>query len=284
MKAAAFLETKAREYYKGIPIMADTGLHDQIAEVIQSVLPKGARILDSGAGAGALSQRLQDLGYAVYSVDKNHACFKADTCFEQIDLDDADQLSAFMMAHAESFELVLAVEVIEHVENPWKYIRDLKSLVRPGGYILLSTPNVASWYSRVLFFFTGRLHQFGDGDRHYGHINPIFEDELRLIAQRTDLQIVCVRPGGWLPRLWLSWRPSVMLRHLFGFVGSLFMLGTYEGWCLIVLMRRPEATAKGIGWSGPSRDGADARTGRVGSSDADSVRGRRGAHRVCGDA
>ena len=241
MKAIAFLETKERESYRGIPVLADPGLHEQLARIVQSVLPKGARILDCGAGQGALSQRLLDLGYEVYSADKESAGFKAETRFEQIDLDDTKQFAAYSERHAELFDMVLSVEVIEHLENPWEYIRCVKGLVRPGGYILLSTPNVTSWYSRVMFFLTGRLHQFGDGDRSYGHINPIFEDELRLIAQRTDLAIEYVGPGGWLPRLWLSWQLRVIFRHLFGFIGSFFMQGTFRGWCLIVLLRRPGA-------------------------------------------
>ncbi len=240
MRAIAFFKTKPPQCYKGIRVMADTDLHDQLAEVVTSVLPKGARILDYGAGEGALSGRLHDLGYQVYSVDRSRSDFKAETEFEQIDFNKAEDITAFQKKHADSFDLVLGIEVIEHVENPWQYLRDLKRLVRPGGYVLLSTPNVTSWYSRVTFFFTGRLHQFGDGDRHYGHINPLFEDELRLIAQQIGLTIESVRPGGWLPRLWLSWSPRIMLRHFFGFCGSFLMKGTFQGWCLIVLMKRPQ--------------------------------------------
>ena len=66
-----FFGRKKFEYYDGLLIRADTGLHDQIADKIQSKIEKGASVLDMGAGQGALSARLFDLGYVVTAVDTN---------------------------------------------------------------------------------------------------------------------------------------------------------------------------------------------------------------------
>ncbi|MBE0449074.1 MAG: class I SAM-dependent methyltransferase [Actinobacteria bacterium] len=239
MKKVSFLTTKPLQYYKGIRIKADIGLHDQLADIIRATLPEDSKILDYGAGEGALSQRLFDLGYRVYSVDIDRESFKAQTPFERLDFNNPADIVSFKKKHANEFDLVLGIEVIEHVENPWQYIRDLKSLVKPGGWISISTPNITSWYSRVNFFFKGRFHQFECGDRHYGHINPITEDELRLICEQSGLLVEKMMPGGWLPRLWLSRSPKVLLANLFGFLGSFFMRGTYDGWCIIALIRKP---------------------------------------------
>jgi len=128
--------------------------------------------------------------------------------------------------------------VLEHIENPWQYIRDLRDMTRPGGYLLLSTPNVTSWYSRAKFFLTGRFHQFEDGDRHYGHINPIAADELRYICDNSGLLVKQLTTGGWLPRLWLIGPLKTLLISLFGFLGSFLMQGLWRGWCIIVLAQR----------------------------------------------
>jgi 2-polyprenyl-3-methyl-5-hydroxy-6-metoxy-1,4-benzoquinol methylase len=239
MKKVSFIETKPLQYYKNIRIKADTGLHDQLADIVQAALPKGARILDYGAGEGALSQRLHDMGYEIYSVDIDQENFKAQTKFEKLNFNAPDDVVSFGKRHKNEFDLVLGIEVIEHVENPWQYLRDLKDLVKPHGYILISTPNVTSWYSRVMFFFTGRLHQFEDHDHLYGHINPITEDELILICEKTGLVVDQILPGGWLPRLWLSYSPRVLFKNLFGFFSSFLMKGVFEGWCLIALIRKP---------------------------------------------
>jgi 2-polyprenyl-3-methyl-5-hydroxy-6-metoxy-1,4-benzoquinol methylase len=238
MRKVSWITTKPVEYYKDIRIMADTGLHDQLATIVAGILPKGSRILDFGAGEGALSQRLHDMGYRVHSVDVDRERFKALTDFERLNFDNPIDVGSFVMKYREAFDLVLGIEVIEHIENPWQYIRDLKALVKPGRYIIITTPNITSWYSRVNFFLKGRFHQFEDGDRHYGHINPISEDELRLICGRSGLLIEKIVPGGWLPRLWLNPSPKALLFNLFGFFGSLFMKGAWDGWCLIALIRK----------------------------------------------
>jgi 2-polyprenyl-3-methyl-5-hydroxy-6-metoxy-1,4-benzoquinol methylase len=178
------------------------------------------------------------MGYDVHSVDIDSGNFKARTAFEQLDFNDRTTVDSFCRAHTDEFDLVLGIEVIEHVQNPWEYVANLKSMVRPGGYIILSTPNISSWYSRLSFFLNGRFHQFEDGDRHYGHINPIAEDELRLICERAGLVVEGMRPGGWLPRLWLSWYPTTLLKNLFGFFSSFLMKGSFNGWCLIAIIRK----------------------------------------------
>jgi SAM-dependent methyltransferase len=239
LRRISSMSTKPIAFYRGIRIKADTGLHTQIVKIVESRVRTPARILDYGCGAGALSQRLADDGYDVVGVDIDQASFEASTPFEQLDLNSARDTARFERRNAGQFDLVLAVEVIEHVENPWEFVRGLRKLVRPGGYILVSTPNVTSWFSRVSFLRTGRLHQFDDGDREYGHINPIAEDELRLIASRCGLDTVELIPGGWLPRLWISQSMKQTIWNVLGFLGTFRMRGIWDGWCLIATFRRP---------------------------------------------
>lgn len=240
MRKVAFLNTKPLQYYKGIRIKADIGLHEQLAAIVNTVLSKGSVILDYGSGEGALSQRLQDMGFTVYSVDIDECNFKADTPFERIDFNNPLGIKDFLAKHTEEFDMVMGIEVIEHVENPWEYIRNLKELVKPGGFILLSTPNITSWYSRLNFLINGRFHQFEENDISYGHINPISENEIRLICNQSGLIVEEIVSGGWLPRIWLTNSIRQCLRNLFGFVLSFLMKGAFEGWCLIALIKRQE--------------------------------------------
>lgn len=91
---------KKPQYYKGLLIKADLGLHDQIAEKIQNEVKQGGAILDLGAGEGALSQRLSDMGYLVTAVDMDSDNFKcADVKFTKVNFDSTDEVSHFVSQH-----------------------------------------------------------------------------------------------------------------------------------------------------------------------------------------
>jgi len=52
-----------------------------------------------------------------------------------------------------SFDLVIASEVIEHVDETDTLIKSIKSVLKPDGLIYLTTPNLASWHSRIMMIF-----------------------------------------------------------------------------------------------------------------------------------
>jgi 2-polyprenyl-3-methyl-5-hydroxy-6-metoxy-1,4-benzoquinol methylase len=68
--------TDTGRYYRGIPIHAADGVHEAAAELITSRLARGKRILELGAGSGAMTQRLLDLGYEVTPVDLDGSSWK----------------------------------------------------------------------------------------------------------------------------------------------------------------------------------------------------------------
>ena len=231
---------KRPEYYKDILMKADKDLHLHIFEAFEALgLPKDAKILDFGCGEGALSQRLSDAGYQVDSVDIDEVSFKASTHFIRLDFNSADLVSAFIQEHQEGYDCVLGIEVIEHIENHWEYIKNLKKLVRPGGYILLSTPNVTSWLSRFYFLFTGRLHQFMEQDLSYGHINPISFWQIEYIFKNLDITLVSNRSAGTLPMFYFPvFSLKSILINLFSLLFTPWMGeagGPKMGWCIITI-------------------------------------------------
>jgi len=227
---------KKLQYYKNILIKADLHLHDQIADRLLCLRPPTTKtiVLDLGAGEGALSQRLIDLGYEVLAVDINQDDFRCPEAeFLQVNFNHERQVKALKERYKEKFDIVLGVEVIEHVENPWEYIRLLNSLLKSGGLILITTPNTASWYSRLIFLRSGRFHQFSDADLSYGHIAPISPWELENIMVSEGFCDIHLEPAGTLPDFWFL--PSVkhILMNIIGLLLRAFMKGPTRGWCIM---------------------------------------------------
>jgi 2-polyprenyl-3-methyl-5-hydroxy-6-metoxy-1,4-benzoquinol methylase len=232
---------KKLDYYKGILIKADMGLHEQIAGKVQELLPHG-RILDLGAGVGALSQRLIDLGYEVVAADMEAADFACKQAkFHTVNFDKADEVRAFAETYRESFDMVLGIEVIEHVENPWEYVRLLKSMLKPGGHLMVTTPNTTSWLSRLQFLFTGRFHQFADEDLSYGHIAPVSSWELSLILKSENFQQVQVTCAGTLPKIWLVRSKKVLFFNMLSWLLRPFLRGAVDGWCIMAVAKKGAA-------------------------------------------
>jgi 2-polyprenyl-3-methyl-5-hydroxy-6-metoxy-1,4-benzoquinol methylase len=152
------------------------GLHDFVVEQVRRLcLPSKASVVDLGAGSGALAVRLSGLGYEVLAVDINSRAYCAPLPFVQSDLNQPD--FAVQLGPA-SFDLVTAVEVLEHVESPIGFLRNVARLMRPQSFALLTTPNMDNLPARVKFLLTGTLRMMDDHSEPT-HISPIFWDLLR---------------------------------------------------------------------------------------------------------
>lgn len=95
------------------------------------------------------------------------------------------------------FDYVTAIEVIEHLENPYMLFRNVNSVLKKGGSFILSTPNVASLWGKLLFFFTGEfwLLNFGraSASRHgKQHISVITPSALKYMARLNGFSIAKV--------------------------------------------------------------------------------------------
>jgi 2-polyprenyl-3-methyl-5-hydroxy-6-metoxy-1,4-benzoquinol methylase len=121
-----------------------TTLHDAVLNKL-ALAPRG-RVLDVGAGSGELARRLSGLGFQADACD----------CFPEADWKPVDQvvyrecdLKMGLPYEEESFEYVVCLEVIEHLDDPFALCQEFRRVLRNGGIISVSTPNILSLRSRL---------------------------------------------------------------------------------------------------------------------------------------
>jgi 2-polyprenyl-3-methyl-5-hydroxy-6-metoxy-1,4-benzoquinol methylase len=166
---------------------ANAGLHSHIAEVIaQSGLPRDARILDLGCGTGAFLERLRAAGFtSLAGVDiAAPNDLPEDIEFGVLDLD-----TGRMPFPDGRFDLVVAIEVLEHIENLGMTVFEISRILAPAGQWMATTPNLHSVEARLRLLLQGGLKQF-DAIGDPTHITPIFRYPFMQLLARHGLHIV----------------------------------------------------------------------------------------------
>jgi SAM-dependent methyltransferase len=83
-------------------------------------------------------------------------------------------------------DVVVAVETIEHLENPRAFVRELTRLARPGGWVVVTTPNQLSFLSKLTLVLRNEFNAFRAGS-YPAHLTALLEIDLRRIAAECGL-------------------------------------------------------------------------------------------------
>ena len=179
--------SELREYTPG-------GVHEKVLGYIKD-FPKGW-VLDTPSGQGNLSRELERLGFKVFLGDiaKENVLYKNG---RQIQLD----LNQGFPFKKDVLDYAICVEGIEHIENPHHLVREFSKLVKRGGYLILTTPNVMTIKSRLRFLFYSYLDYFKFFgplppearyrimEHEHQHINPLFYPEIKFILEKYGFRI-----------------------------------------------------------------------------------------------
>jgi 2-polyprenyl-3-methyl-5-hydroxy-6-metoxy-1,4-benzoquinol methylase len=167
--------------------------HRRTLQLIREVVAPGACILDIAAAQGNFSIALAELAYHVTWND-----LRAELADYVRQKHEHGRINfapgnAFELHFDAPFDAVLITEVIEHVAHPDDFLAKTAQLIRPGGYVVMTTPNGAYLRNRL-----GKFSECSDPSRYEalqfkpnadGHIFLLHPDEIESLAAHAGLKI-----------------------------------------------------------------------------------------------
>lgn len=159
--------------------LSDRVIYKNVINLLRKHNLQRGLLLDYGAGQGEFLKLL-----------KNHSNFK----LHGIDLMKSNIEGIKWLVHdlnqpicleSEKYDIITAIEVIEHLENPRQTVRDLYKILKPGGRIILTTPNNESWRSVISYIIRGHFVAFTESS-YPAHITAL---------NRVDIYRVLIEAG-----------------------------------------------------------------------------------------
>lgn len=177
--------------------LAHEAIHETVENILQTA-PRG-KVLDVPAGEGALALRLKNLGFEVSCSDLYTEIFK----LSGVEIKRGN-LDARLPYDDGSFDFVVCVEGLEHIENPANAFREFTRILKENGTLIVSVPNIMNIEERLKWLFNGYTSHFkplsnealADIEREFGgmeeialHVNPIGYSEVRFLLEKNGFQI-----------------------------------------------------------------------------------------------
>ena len=173
---------------------------------------EGKKALDVGCGAGLLAEPLARLGAAVTAIDAAPELIEAARAHAAGQELAIDYRAEALEAVDGQFDLITAMEVIEHVADPKAFVADIGRRLAPGGLAILSTPNATRW-SRLMMITLGEgLGQIPRGTHEFDKF--IAPERMKQILADAGLRSIDAEGIAWTPTRGLHLSEDVRLNYL----------------------------------------------------------------------
>ena len=175
-------------------------IHDEVGERFRNFISTG-KILDLPAGDGINSRRLHQAGFEVTAAD----LYLDDIQGEGFKRIKADLVKPLPFENA-AFDGVLFSEGIEHLDSQIAALVEMARILRPGGILLVTTPNLLSLSARLNFLLIGHAHnrraavvsaaqywgdsKTGDKSLYFGHVFLINAFQIKFYLEHAGFEIV----------------------------------------------------------------------------------------------
>jgi 2-polyprenyl-3-methyl-5-hydroxy-6-metoxy-1,4-benzoquinol methylase len=205
------MQTSSREY-SYVYVDSDSSHHHaylmpSLLEMLSEIGPSNQqklRVLDLGCGNGSLSHLIAQQGYEVVGVeDSQQGVAIARQSFPDCHFINASIYALPYSELANSFDIVLSAEVIEHLLYPRELVRAAKKCLKPNGRLILTTP-YHGYLKNLVLAISGKM------DNHFnplwdgGHVKFFSVDTLSKLLETENYADIRFKFSGRLPLLWKS--------------------------------------------------------------------------------
>jgi len=193
-----------------IPENTSKNTHNVVESLLLEENPK--ETLDIPSGAGAFTKRLLDKSLVVFSADIENILMIENEHFIQTDMNKE------LPFRDEKFDAIVCIDGIEHLENPFFFVRETCRILQSEGTLIISTPNINSIRSRWRWLWTSHhnkckspLNEHKPSYLH--HINMMSYQRLRYILNTSGFKIEKVKTNRIKAISWI-YAPLVPLAQL----------------------------------------------------------------------
>lgn len=173
--------------------------------------PEIKSVLDVPCGKGAFVDRCIDRGLTVSAADCDDLCESQGVDFRFANMNDP------LPFETNSFDAVVCIDGIEHIERPFDFIEQCGRVIRKDGAVVVSTPNISSLRSRWRWLLTGfhnkcktPLDEINPNPLH--HVNMLSFSKLRYMLHRAGFEIETIATNRCKAMNWL-YAPLYPMTH-----------------------------------------------------------------------
>ncbi len=172
----------------------------------------GRTALDVGCGAGLLAEPLARMGAKVTAVDAAPELITAAKTHADAAGLAIDYRTIGVEGLGGEFDLITAMEVIEHVADPRAFVASLAARLAPGGLLILSTPNRTAWSKLLTITLAEGMGRIPRGTHHYDEF--ITPEELAAMLSAAGIEVIDVEGIAFSPMRGLHLSEDLRLNYL----------------------------------------------------------------------
>lgn len=193
------LSLKAEEFVWDTAI--NTEVHTYVRPILENWLAdkKGNHLLDLGCGNGVLTSQLEKLGLLCTGTDFSESGINiAKKTFPNVNFFQSLIENPLLDEHKNKYDIVLAVEVIEHLLLPRQLFERAKEALKPNGTLIITTP-YHGYFKNIALALANKYDTHWHPLRDYGHVKFFSLSTLSTLFKEQGFKVTRVKRVGRVP-------------------------------------------------------------------------------------